>query len=271
MSPRNPGHTNLVEDRKLIEVKAALDAKTDLLGVVGRALRKAFDEVIDGSRTGRYCVDQLEKTEKTYIGTKVEIVLRADLELARGRVLDNLIAGHEVDTKFSIKGDWMIPREAFGELCLLVEADDYAATFRLGLMRMTLDVLTNGSNQDGKKTVSAEGKKKITWLVEGGMPKNFLLGLPDATRDTILKQSSGRQRIRALFRNVTHQLIPRSVIEQVAQQRDPLKRAREMKALLAPEGFQILCATYASDRAEMMRYGFDDVGKDDWLSERHGI
>ncbi|WP_205982647.1 NaeI family type II restriction endonuclease, partial [Pseudomonas viridiflava] len=93
-------------------------------------------------RTGRFQIEQLEKTEKTYIGTKVEIVLRAELELERGRVLDNLICGHEVDTKCSIRAEWMIPREAVGQICLLVAGDDNLGTFVTGLLRMTEDVVT---------------------------------------------------------------------------------------------------------------------------------
>src|SRR5687767_5744114 len=42
-----------------------------LAGVFGASIRRALDEVIDGPRTGRWDVSQLEKTEKTYIGTKI--------------------------------------------------------------------------------------------------------------------------------------------------------------------------------------------------------
>ncbi|MGH9414869.1 MAG: NaeI family type II restriction endonuclease, partial [Terriglobales bacterium] len=121
-------------DPPLAEVIKALE-RPGLLDVVGRAVRKSFEEVIDGPRTGRYCIEQLEKTEKTYIGTKVEIVLRAELKLERGEKLDNLIAGHEVDTKFSIKTNWMIPREAVGQLCLLVTGSDNTSQCAAGLLR----------------------------------------------------------------------------------------------------------------------------------------
>ena len=71
-------------DIELDQVQRFLAAKPDLGLVVGNGLREAFDEVIDGARTARYRIEQLEKTEKTYIGTKVEIVLRDGLELERG-------------------------------------------------------------------------------------------------------------------------------------------------------------------------------------------
>ncbi|HGM5142639.1 hypothetical protein JY440_12425 [Stenotrophomonas maltophilia] len=255
-----------VVDHELEQVRLALASKPDLLGIIGRAIRKSFDEVIDGPRTGRYRIEQLEKTEKTYFGTKVEIVLRAELGLARGHLLDNLIAGHEVDTKFTVGSTWMIPKEAVGELCLVVYGDDNAGTCGIGLLRMHPAVLTNGANQDGKKSVSAYGKTQITWLAQGAMPKNFMLHLPDHAREAIMGASSGKQAIAALFRNVRRQIIPRSVIEQVAQQRDPLKRAREAKAILAAEGIQVLCSAYMEDRAEFVRHGFSGFSDDDWLS-----
>ena len=254
-------------DPALAQVRAFLHAKPDLADVIGKGLRQSFDEVIDGPRTGRYRIEQLEKTEKTYIGTKVEIVLRNELELPRGTVLDNLICGHEVDTKFSLTGGWMIPREAIDQICLLVEGNDNTGTFSVGLLRMTPGVLTNGANQDGKKSVSAVGKAQISWLLQGAaMPRNFLLDLDDAVRERIMSQGSGMQRVRELFKSVTGQIIPRTAIEQVAQQKDPMRRARQMKERLTGEGFQVLCATYEVDRTEFRRHGFAHFREDDWLS-----
>lgn len=258
-----PPQTN---DDALEEVTSALARDPSLLAKVGQALRTAFDEVIDAPRTGRYCIDQLEKTEKTYIGTKVEILLRETLALERGILLDNLIAGHEVDTKFTVKSDWMIPQEAMGQLCMLVRADDTRGVCWLGLLRMTSAVLTNGQNRDGKRSISAAGKAQIRWLVEGPMPRNFILDLPETVRSTILSQPSGRQRVRTLFTMATDLLIPRSVIEQLAQQRDALKRAREMKKTLSREGYQVLCAKYLPERKVMISRGYNPVARDEWLS-----
>lgn len=38
------------------------------------AIREAFDQVYDGRRTGRWDFTQLSKTEKTHLGTLVEIM-----------------------------------------------------------------------------------------------------------------------------------------------------------------------------------------------------
>lgn len=268
LSHRMPVEPVQQNDPVLSEVVDFFNAREDLAAVVGNALRKSFDEVIDGARTGRYSVQQLEKTEKTYIGTKVEIVLRAELGLGRGATLDNLICGHEVDTKFSLSGGWMIPREAVGEICLLVKSAD-AGTFSIGVLRTSDDVLTRGSNQDGKRSVSGEGKKQVTWFYDNHpMPPNFLQGLDEETRTRILAPSTGMQRMRELFTYATNQIIPRSVIEQVAQQKDPLRRARQMKEQLAERGVLVLCSTYAADRAKFEEHGFTEYGPDDWLSVR---
>lgn len=254
-------------DSALEEVFKALESRVALKEIVGMALRTSFDEVIDGARTGRYRLEQLEKTEKTYIGTKVEIVLRNKLELQRGDKLDNRICGYEVDTKFSLSGNWMIPREALGELCLLVSGNDNTGKFSVGLIRATNEVLRPGSNQDEKRSISALGKTRIRWLVcKELFPENFLLSLAPDVRHRILSQTSGRQRMRALFENVSGVIIPRSAILQVGQQSDSPKRAREMKAILAAEGIQVLCSTYDIDRVEFLKHGFYNFGKDDWLS-----
>ena len=254
-------------DAELHAVCSALLAHSNIATLIGEGLRRSFDEVIDGPRTGRFRIEQLEKTEKTYIGTKVEIVLRNELELPRGRVLDNLIGGIEVDTKFSLSGDWMIPREAFDQLCLLVSGNDNSGVFNLGLLRMSPEVLTLGANQDAKKTVSAAGKARITWLVRNApMPRNFLLDLDPTVRELIMSQRGGVQRIRQLFLNVTGQLIPRTAIEQVAQQKDPMRRARQMKDQLLSQGVRVLCAKYDIDRSEIVRQGFANFRPDDWLS-----
>ena len=255
-------------DPLLDAVFVDLAAIPDLAIKIGKGLRKSFDEVIDGPRTGRFQISQLEKTEKTYIGTKVEIVLRNELGLARGNVLDNLIAGVEVDTKFSLRGDWMIPREAVGQICLLITGDDNTSLASAGLLRMTPAVLSGGANQDSKKTISAAGKLHIRWLLNNAdMPPNFLLDLDDVTRKKVLAPTSGKQRLMALFRNVTGQIIPRSAILQVAQlQGDPLKRAREAKIPLAAQGYEVMCATYLPERARMIAHGFPDLKDDDWLS-----
>lgn len=257
-------------DLPLQEVAKALLAIPNFKKIVVCELRRALDEVIDGPRTGRFSVAQLEKTEKTYIGTKVEILLRHALQLERGEKLDNRIAGHEVDTKFSISSDWMIPKEAIGEICLLVTVDDNRSVCAMGLLRTTDEHLRPGKNQDSKKGISAAGKQRIRWLLkEEPISLNILLHLPKDIRTAILSPRSGRGRVEALFTHVTNQVLPRSVVLQVIRlPGDPLKRAREAKANLLAKGIKVMCAAYREDRDAMMDLGYKDLSDSDWLSVR---
>lgn len=130
-------------------------------------IRQALDEVIDTARTGRKLVKELEKTEKTYIGTKIEIMLRNQLGLKKGSKLDLIVEGIEVDVKFSLTSKWMIPQEAFNHICLVVSGNEDKGVYEVGLLRMTPNNLTKAENRDRKLGVSAAGRKNIVWLAKG--------------------------------------------------------------------------------------------------------
>ena len=78
-------------------------------------LRRSIDEVIDSARTDRVTLDETEKTEKTYLGTKVEVLLRNFLGFPKGKILDLSVDGIEVDIKNTMHGNWMIPPLHSGE------------------------------------------------------------------------------------------------------------------------------------------------------------
>jgi hypothetical protein len=101
-------------------------------------LRQAVDEVIDTRRSGRFVLSELQNSEKTYIGTKVEIIVRNHLRLPRGTFLDVVIDGVEADIKNTIGTSWMIPREAVGHPCILIRTDEKRSrleghSFQLGI------------------------------------------------------------------------------------------------------------------------------------------
>lgn len=207
------------------------------------AIRRSFDEVFDGQRTGRYSLGQLSKVEKTYIGTKVEIIVQAEFGLQRGRRMDYLVAGEEVDAKWSMKsGGWMIPTEAVGELCLCITADDAKSTFSAGVVRARSDRLRTSRNQDKKRRLNDEGMMSMAWLEqEGQLAENLLLHLDDDRRSSILDYSlSGQGRVNQLFRTVHGEVIQREVVLTVAQQDDGPKRVRDARKHLQPEGILIL-------------------------------
>ena len=79
-----------------------------------RIFRTAIDEVIDARRTGRFTLAETVKTEKTYLGTKIEILLRAYLDFPTGQILDLSIGGIEMDIKNTTGQNWTLPPEATG-------------------------------------------------------------------------------------------------------------------------------------------------------------
>lgn len=215
----------------------------DLEAIFGSVLRQSIDEVLDGSRTGRFDIQDpaVGKTERTYLGTKVEIVTRATFELAKGMRMDYTIAGHDIDAKFSLGGVWQIPTEAMGHLCLLMAADDARGTFKVGVVRISANLLNAGNNKDGKKTLSGVGRAAIEWLVPAGrLPTNQLLELPEGDRRAIFALRSGQQRVTELLRRFRGRIVKRNTASTVACQRDPMKRCRDARRPLAAEGILVL-------------------------------
>ncbi|MFD4252521.1 NaeI family type II restriction endonuclease [Amycolatopsis thermoflava] len=236
-----PDAAGTPDDPGLQEVVDWFRAQGDLEARFGSALRQSLDEVLDGQRTGRFDIDDLSKTEKTYLGTKVEIVIRAAFELAAGDRMDYKIAGHDIDAKFSISGAWSIPTEAMGHLCLLMAAYDHKSTFDVGIIRIRPEILNKGQNKDQKKTISKDGRAGIVWLArQAPLPPNLLLSLPQATVERIMTAGSGQRRINELLRTVQGRVIDRNTAVTVARQQDGLKRCRDARKHLRDEGIAVL-------------------------------
>ncbi|WP_417712786.1 NaeI family type II restriction endonuclease [Pseudophaeobacter arcticus] len=214
-------------------------------------LRRCIDDVIMTPKTGRRAYEELEKTEKTYIGTRVEIELRALLRLPRGR-LDTEILGRDVDIKNTMGSNWMIPTEAIDQPCLLVAADEARARCYLGLIIARPAYLTTGKNKDGKGAVSAAGFANILWLLcDHPYPANFWRCQdPDLVAD-IFSHGTGNARMASLFRLIQNSPIARDVVEAVAQQKDFMRRIRADKGrgtrdMLEQEGILLLSGQYDS-------------------------
>ena len=150
------------QDQDLLAVEKAIRAECRKQSktpaeLFGKIIRQSLDEAIDGPRTGRWDIDQLEKTEKTYVGTKIEIVARAALNLKQNSLLDSEIAGHPVDIKWSMRSAWQIPTEAVDQICLIIGTYKNGKKFKVGLIRCLEDRLNPGKNKDEKQTISEEG------------------------------------------------------------------------------------------------------------------
>lgn len=234
-------------------------------------LRDCIDAVIQTPKTGRRSYEELEKTEKTYIGTRVEIDLRAMLRLPRGR-LDCVILGHDVDIKHTMGQNWMIPTEAMGAPCILVAADEVRGRCNLGLIVARSEYLTPGQNKDAKRGIAAASFMHILWLLHDVLvPRNFWRTVPPDAVDRIFAGDTGNARVITLFCEVQRRPIARDVIEAVAQQKDFMRRLRADRgggtrdALLA-QGVLLLNGHYDGQRIRAL--GLPPCGPSEFIAVR---
>jgi hypothetical protein len=238
------------------------------------ALRDSLDELLDGPRTGRWAYQHLTKTEKTYLGTAVEVNLTKEFDIDNGADLDWSIAGLDIDCKFSKDlGGWEIPMEMYlcadhGErsgradhAAVLTWMNDDTSQWAAGIVRITDERLrwkqerdaygnpVRAYNRDNKRKLDYSAKSEVHWLWGGlqtDLPTNLLLHLEPETRKRILNASlpgratSGQQRVNQLFREVPDRLIGRQTVLTVAQQDDSPKRARDARIALRPKGIVVL-------------------------------
>jgi hypothetical protein len=231
-----------------VEIRLRKLAGRDPARLFGEAIRQSIDEVLDGPRTGRWDFPQLEKTEKTYVGTKVEIVVRTALKLEPGPRLDLEIEGEDVDIKWAMSSQWQIPREAVGELCLCIGGRKGLTTFEVGLIRCDEEVLNPGSNQDGKRTISAAGRSRMRLLVPlAPLPTNFVAELDPELRTKIVTEPTIQKRVTRLFKLLPYVPVPRLALQTVAMTTgDPVRRTRADTWAGDPlEGMVVLSSQYA--------------------------
>jgi hypothetical protein len=225
---------------------------------IPRLLRQAIDEVIDSYRSGRFTVAELEKTEKTYLGTTIE----------KGKILDLDVDGIEVDVKNTIGKNWTIPNEAHNHPCLFISTDEKKAVCTVGLMLVRPEVLNPGRNRDQKATVAAASFEHIHWLLfNAPYPENFWEKIGGAALKKLTAPRGGTDRLVLLFRNYPNQPISRTIVQALAQQKDYMRRLRAnggARDLLSKEGVALLSGNY--DRAIIERLGLPAIGKDYFVS-----
>ncbi|MFI6168079.1 NaeI family type II restriction endonuclease [Nocardia sp. NPDC051052] len=229
------GFTGEEHDEELDAVRFELYRLDPTGARVARVLRDTLDQLYDGQRTGRWNFSQLFKTEKTHMGTLVEINLQREFEFEDGDATDYRIAGIEVDCKYSMRyGGWTLPPEVVGHIALLITADDNHATWNAGLVRVKESYLNLGRNRDAKTTLSLGGRAEVRelWPDVRFLAPNIYIQLDGVTRDRIFSAKSrvgnrhGQARTNELFRSVHGRIIRRAEIATVAQQDDFMKRVR---------------------------------------------
>jgi hypothetical protein len=209
-------------------IYAALGGKERFSEAIPAMLRQAIDEVIDTSRSKRFTLDELEKTEKTYLGTKIEILLRNELGVRHGAHMDLIIDDVEVDVKNTIGNTWTIPNEAVGHVCILISTNEQKATCSFGLIVIREEILNLGRNRDGKTTIRKADLVNVHWMLQNEpYPPNFWLGLDPEIRRAIVSPRGGTDRVAMLFRLCQGVPISRKIVVALAQQDDPMKRLRK--------------------------------------------
>lgn len=219
---------------------------------VAAVLRETLDQLYDGQHTGRWGYDQLHKTEKTHMGTLVEINLHRQFGFADGDATDYRIAGIEVDCKYSMTyGGWELPPEATGHICLLITADDEQSSWSAALIRVRQEYLRARPNRDSKRQLSAAGRLRIRqlWPRHGRLARNLFLQMDPRVRERVFGAKAGRgaqhgqARTNELFRSVQRQIIRRAEVATVARQDDFMKRVRGnggARTTLMAEGILVL-------------------------------
>jgi hypothetical protein len=158
-----PAHQAYLIETALFSLGGTRD---QFLAEVAEVVDGAIQYVLDGEND----LDDLEACEKTYIGTKVEKRFLKHFGLPRKTKkdkqtkLDTVVGGFDVDIKFTVGNNWMIPPEAVGEWCFLLRTDWPNRTVDLGILKMDVEKLTKGTNRDSKKSVNRFGKNHIVWL-----------------------------------------------------------------------------------------------------------
>ena len=240
------------DDPELEAVEAQLHMLDPTGAQVAEVLRDTLDQIYDGQHTGRWSYDQLHKTEKTHVGTLVEINLHRKFDFTDGVVTDYRIAGAEVDCKYSMSyGGWELPPEAMDHICLLITANDQRSSWNAGVIRVSESLLRARSNRDAKRQLSASSYTYIRelWPDNRKLAENLFLSLDADNRNRIFgaKANRGNQhgqaRVNELFRLVQRRIIRRAELATVAQQDDFMKRARGnggARTTLRPEGILVL-------------------------------
>lgn len=272
-------HSHLIEhpddDQELQTVLAGLRKINGLEERLAEAITNAVDYVLDGGYTGRFSIMELDRDEKTLIGTKVQYRLLEALGLPRIRPLDTVVAGVPIDIKNTVRDNWMIPIEGQCQICLLTQIDQANDRFAARLIRAHRLFLSGGPDSTGN------GDKKRSFLkpsleeyavpvldeLWAHLPRNPLRDLTAAQRNIVFQPNNGfKSRTVQLFSFMPNVIIPRRSLETVGTKlRDPMRRVRETRPLLRQHGLHLLSGKWLPERELARAAGFT-LGEDDWVA-----
>lgn len=259
------------------------------------ALRDALDDLMDGSRTGRWCYQHLTDPEQKSLPVAVQVTLTREFAFPNGTNLAWNLAGQGVECIFSTDaGGWEIPMSMYqcdehadrsGEedaTALLVWMNEESNEWAAGLLRITDERLRwrndkatgrplRWYSRDNKRRISDEHLSEIFWLwggIQPDLPENTLLHMLPRRRARIFGDtSSGQRRVDALFRACLGEIVRKPTLLTVAQQDDAPKRVRDSRRKLQPEGVVIL-GHQESHPVVARTLGLPVPEKGEWLAIR---
>jgi hypothetical protein len=213
---------------------------------LGDVIRHTFDQVLDAERTGRYGLSTLTIIERTYLSERFRLLLRDEFDLPGGPNTTSLpmaIDGVGVDAAFEPGGGWLIPQTSLGAVILMVSADDAHSAFSFGLLRPTAH--EGGlTGTFGLFAIASHALTRVKWIWQREtMPQNILRELDPVDVQAIFALSgrgNGQARTNVLFQRVQCRILPRELMVTVAHQDDPMKRPRDARPALQPEGIVVL-------------------------------
>jgi hypothetical protein len=245
--------------------------------LLGGIIRDSIDRVIQTPKTGRRFYDDLEPTEKTYIGTCVEIELRSGLSLRRGPSMDLLVAGHDTDVKFSrLFGGWMIPEEAYGKACILISANDEISRFYMGLLVAHVEYLRIGKNKDKKLGLKAAERNNILWLFQDEpYTENFWLSVDPGIIKRISDGTSGNARMITFLSEVLDKPFSRKIVADVGAQDDFMRRIRAdtsnnkgTREAILRNHILLLHGFWKDERELIQKLGIGPVGTNQYVAHK---
>ncbi|MEU3710536.1 NaeI family type II restriction endonuclease [Streptomyces catenulae] len=201
-------------------------------------IRRTFDQVLDGPRTGRFRLDQLSRSERMRLPLQMETEVEREFGFASNRSLsvghgaDFYVEGVPVDFRFRVGRIGRV--RSFGpDPVLLVHADDGRGLWSAGLW---CDPQAGGAALLGR-----ELQDTMHWLFrDAPLPGNVLLQLPADDLQAIFAPGSAHGRIVELMRRAPGRLVSRSALKTVGMTSDVDRRIRRVRARLADDGIVIL-------------------------------
>ncbi|HZS55509.1 MAG TPA: NaeI family type II restriction endonuclease [Bryobacteraceae bacterium] len=244
-----PGHPDYdVLNRIRRAVFARVGGPEKLAARFPALVREAIDFVLDPVRTARTRMGELDSIEKTFVGLKIEHMVRDMLDVPKG-VRDLVIDGIDVDIKNTVGGNWMIPPETYrGEdACLVIASEEATHRCWMGLI-LARNSYLNAPNRDKKRSVKGEAFKNILWLVEGApYPVNRWASIDMDRFRELRKIHGGTKRAVAFFSENLRLPVHRDVIHSLILQHDYMKRLRQnggARDILRNRGIALLSGIY---------------------------